>query len=292
MQKKPFFRKEIQTNTLGSPPLLSLLQELKPTYWLSAHLHVRYAALFKHNGSQTSVTPSAELKQVLSMDKKQDPSSDLVTFPSSEDNKMKDSLNSDEINIEVDSPDANEIDIDDNNIGLTADQGVSLKEDVINDEERSDNQRQEDLSANASTRFLALSKCLEGQDFLQILTIPAPYDADDSYQTQDNEYSEVATKQPTLRFSAAWLAILRATDPYLSLDRHQKRLPALEDAISIMKKEQDWVKLHCHSHSVPTENKGTDDHPLAIRRTQCFVQTAPPSLHARDFGPREFVECI
>lgn len=44
LKRKPFFRQEIQTSTLGSPPLQGLLAELRPRFWFSAHLHVRHAA--------------------------------------------------------------------------------------------------------------------------------------------------------------------------------------------------------------------------------------------------------
>jgi len=46
---KPFFDQEIKTNTLGSPPLLEVLNRIKPDYWFSAHLHVKFAAVFDHN---------------------------------------------------------------------------------------------------------------------------------------------------------------------------------------------------------------------------------------------------
>lgn len=45
ISKKPFFRKEIQANTLGNPATEYLLHELKPLYWFAAHLHVKFAAI-------------------------------------------------------------------------------------------------------------------------------------------------------------------------------------------------------------------------------------------------------
>lgn len=57
---KPFFREEIQTSTLGSPPLQTLLHDLKPRYWFSAHLHIRFPATVVHGATprKTSIPES------------------------------------------------------------------------------------------------------------------------------------------------------------------------------------------------------------------------------------------
>lgn len=69
LRQKPFFRDEVQRNDLGSPPNRELLDTLKPIWWFSAHLHVKFKAQVNHapapppppqggSNSMTSLVPS------------------------------------------------------------------------------------------------------------------------------------------------------------------------------------------------------------------------------------------
>lgn len=53
LRMKPFLREDISAGKLGAPPLMNLLQTLKPKYWFAAHFHVKFPAIVPHHAEQT-----------------------------------------------------------------------------------------------------------------------------------------------------------------------------------------------------------------------------------------------
>ncbi|VTZ70538.1 RNA lariat debranching enzyme, putative [Plasmodium chabaudi chabaudi] len=49
LKRKPFFKTEISSSTLGNPQTEILLNKLKPNFWFAAHLHVKYASIYIHS---------------------------------------------------------------------------------------------------------------------------------------------------------------------------------------------------------------------------------------------------
>ena len=54
LRAKPFFKNDISKGQLGNPHMMTLLKHLRPAWWFSAHLHVRFQAEVDHVGKGVS----------------------------------------------------------------------------------------------------------------------------------------------------------------------------------------------------------------------------------------------
>lgn len=109
LRKKSFFKADIDKGALGSPPAMELLKTVRPKQWLSAHLHVKYEAVFKHK--EDVKLNFEELKHEnqsneISIDVNPVQNKNEIQL----DNEIR--VNNDEIKLDLDSKNQDEIDLD------------------------------------------------------------------------------------------------------------------------------------------------------------------------------------
>ncbi|PHH89239.1 hypothetical protein CDD83_6430 [Cordyceps sp. RAO-2017] len=233
-RKKPDFRAESQDGTLGSVAAEYVMDRLRPPYWFSAHLHVKYAALKKYHASDASPVDSREEAPPLA--------------------KQKDA-NPDEIDLEMDDGG------DDNGGAAGQNDGPEKKEKEPATNEVSDELRAQLPASfarpapkvkrtpgqpvppgieNTEVRFLALDKCLPGRHFLQLCEIQ-PY----SSQGASSRPTDDAAPRHRLQYDPEWLSICRLFHKSLSFG--ERGVETVEDAgeehyLPLMQAERAWVE--------------------------------------------------
>jgi lariat debranching enzyme len=167
LKTKPFFKQDIAKGELGNPHMMDVLKTLKPSWWFSAHLHVRFQAEYDHTGegisdwakvhggARSTPAPAPKNADEIVMD-----GSDTET-PISVPKGASPPRNVDEIVMDEEEPTVNS----------TNDIQVPLSKDITSDLE-SQSQSGEGSSSQKqlpnTTKFLALDKCLPRRKFLEV----------------------------------------------------------------------------------------------------------------------------
>ncbi|KAG8749857.1 hypothetical protein FRC14_001037 [Serendipita sp. 396] len=276
--KKPFFREDIGKGELGNPHMMELLKGLRPQWWLSAHLHIKFQAEVDHTGKERMSNDSNTLRRQQKQTETRLNTEEIVMDDDEEDEVVEQSTK--ELP-KVQHPNTDEILMDDEEDTLKDDHTVApaAEEAVASTaEEGSASSPRPTTSAGSlpeTTRFLALDKCLPGRKFLEIIDIPTSTPVDDN-------------TPPRFTFDPEWLAICRAMHPLLSTERRSTIQPRLTLAKNWVQNELEWIqdKLKQKTDELNAQTEASSDGTaeLDISTIQRFVMTAPGPSHGRNSG--------
>ncbi|KAH8099620.1 DBR1-domain-containing protein [Cristinia sonorae] len=240
IKRKPYFQRDIETGNLGSPPMMGLLTTLKPEWWFSAHLHCRFEASVVHPGTVATEGHGGDAGSSVVLEKNPD---EIVI----EDDEFGD----------VDPAPATEV-APVSEVAPPA--AVNPDEIVLDDEEEEVAKPPAPPPPPLETKFLALDKCLPKRQFLEVIDVPT------SIAFQNSP--------PTVSFDPEWLAITRAFNPFMSMNRNPLDYPDEPTAREAVQRELDWVKKNIFAN----DDGGGDGVELKLKLVedvQSFVKTAP-----------------
>ncbi|KAK0386576.1 hypothetical protein NLU13_6411 [Sarocladium strictum] len=273
-KKKPDFRTDARDGRLGNLAAKYVMDRLRPPYWFSAHMHIKFPALVKY-GDEESKGKTAQAQAV-----SQAPP---IAQPSTAGAPQE--TNPDEI----------DLDDDDDETPSTVPQPVqppASESNTVSDELRAQlpasfaappprtrttpGQPVPEAITNKEVRFLALDKCLPGRHFLQLCEIQ-PFDPASfkehpplSSPPADSASSASSAFVPRyrLQYDPEWLSITRVFHPSLTIgDRTASPPRDLGEAeyLPLIAEERKWIDENIVS-------KNLLDVPFN------FEQTAPPHV--------------
>jgi lariat debranching enzyme len=310
LRRKPFFADEIRDNTLGSKPLLQVLKVLKPRWWFAAHLHVKFAAIWRHDSKGREEQPALQAAGE-GVGEVRNP--DEIVLEDEDEGIGAGAGNPDEIKLDdeeeeidaaadkVEKVETKEV-MDDADVSSKGKAADMVNPDEITLEDDGDDEvphthlpppsstlpsrpppevltttpsssSPPDQEQGLVTKFLALDKCLPNKDYLQILEIPTPVANPSSSPSSTSSSPSTSTSSPStpnLTYDPYWLAITRALHPFLALSARQGPLPSPEQLKKLVEKELDWVE----TNGMGFAENGFEGK-KAVGEVQRFWRTAP-----------------
>ena len=222
-RQKQGFEEDARTGKLGSEAAKKVMQRLRPKWWFSAHLHVKFAAVTRwdegneggqEGQEQTAVAEPAQQQVKTGGNPNEIP---INGTHGVENESVGPVRNDDEIDLDMDEDDepiqtpkvAESSSVHPKGVPLATQAADSAPEDVRSQlpasfSKPTSNPEPRSLPpppdiTNKTTEFLALDKCLPNRKFLQILEIDPISKSDDT----------TISSQPQLSYDKEWLAILR-----------------------------------------------------------------------------------
>ncbi|ANB13758.1 Dbr1p [Sugiyamaella lignohabitans] len=298
---KKHLARDVDTGRLGSPAAGSILQNVRPDYWFSAHLHVRYEALVKHEPHEEIVNETKNATKLIEEESKNEDEIDLEELLDETDNDKK---NEDEIELEglLDET-ANDNEANKSNV-LHAKEETFQKEALNSDEidlsselslEPSTDQPVKSEAPNnvnkvgaPETHFLALDKCLPGRRFIEHITIEVETRPEKRKRRpstlDDGDSAQVTEEETGLSYDPEWLAITRAFHKYFKTSSNQTvdELPHVNDIDSLnehISTELQWVNENIVDKdllTIPNNFKVQTETPAAP--TSSWKNQQPPEI--------------
>ncbi|KAJ3775126.1 lariat debranching enzyme, C-terminal domain-containing protein [Lentinula raphanica] len=293
LRRKPYFKQEVSEGRLGSPPLMGLLQVLKPRWWFSAHLHVGFDVRVWWEEPPTQNAAERPLGEA-TIEKNVNPDEieiDDEEFGSTAQTSTSTSTLASALSLSSSTPtpapsallpplppstNPDEITLDD----LDGDVAFDVAMPPPLSPPAGSNALSSSGATGWYTQFVALDKCLPQRKFLEVIDVDtpgspsftstsssAPVSAEPVTSPSLLKQTEKATSpssQPVLTFDPQWLAITRAFHSHISLTHQQKPFPNEATAREMVAKELAWVKEH-----IEEEGK------IRVEDVQQFVRTAP-----------------
>lgn len=260
LKMKPFFTNDVKTHSLGSPFNMELLKSIKPNYWFSAHLHVRFVANIDWNKKRVNSVSHEKVSKKVHTENQNSADEIVLEMDMSDEENIVEKHENKEV---CDNHDEIKLDIDDEN-------SVSSQK---SEEEKSEDAKKEDINSSMikenldletpiSTKFLSLDKCLPKRNYLEYLDL----------ELTDKNHISNKHKNSPLYYDEEYISSLKVIEKYkLKLNDlgYKDLLEPPENLISELKILKDYQLKEYQSLNREEYNK------LFKIPLHSFVKTAP-----------------